>query len=468
MSHKTRLNEELRSSLLRFLELTPSSKNEFMKFQIIVDDLTDYFKAVSFTVYHADEELQTYGQVPTIDDFHSLYDSNTMSVDDIEIAINSSNGEHKRKRKLFDCLEGILYDDTTKKNYGRVGGEWYEDSSKYHIEIFRHYHKIKREAVMSKEDSLLIEWSLNPKRQFPSKGEMTSKEFNDKMESYKQKRYVEERIYIQSCKIHNPSLVITDSFIKPHGIEICDIFEHIRNPSGQSKIRLYFVKKVFGADGYRSVICQMKASANLLFNDVRFREDANSSVYKLYQFVKDKLNGSDKFLDYKEFCDRLKNAVFVLCPLFKSGKRDLDDDNPLHTQYNFHDIANEIHPYYRDGLKHHLLSFLLNDKYIHPSGEFTTKWFETCAITNDKGFLLKRPVSDLRGEKFVFVDSFPGRDISNMEPRNLLKILKRKYYKKIDGLGTKELVVQLSHNLNFMEFDFKICQIEGVEDHLCP
>lgn len=377
------------------------------------------------------------------------------SFEKLQISIKPPDGKRRVKKKLFNCLEGIFYDDVTKKDYWRVRDDWYEVSSKYCIEVSKEYFRVIRASLLNESDCYLsIKWPLKPDREIPQKKDVQPKIYRLNVNSYKQSRYVKEGDY---CNLYEtvPHVVVTDSRVIFYGIEICDFFQHITNLNGKSTIYLYHVKKAFGADGYRSVTCQILQSANLLYNAFNCEGGStDSSTYKLFEFLQEKY----QYKNYKEFLTLLKNTTFVLSLLFASGSRELDKDMIL-TKYNFSDFEDQIDIAFRENLKNKLDSFMLNNEFIHSDGEFTNKWFEACSVVNDRGF-------HIQNENGFFVDPFPGKKFSNLTPQALRKILKAKYFKTVNELSTKPLIVQTQNALKAMGFGFKICQIEGEKDTL--
>ncbi len=343
-------------------------------------------------------------------------------------------GEQRVKKTLLNCLQGKFCDDSYKNDYWIVGGDWYEKSNDYAVEIFKQYHQVIRRSLRTKEDShVYISWPYKPTNMNTKLPYIDERSYNDKYEAI-------------------PDFVVTDFRFIMYGVEICDLFQHIPNTNGKS-IYLYHVKKVFGPSAYRDVIGQIRTSATLLYNDLSSKgATVDSSAFKLFQFVQKNLAEDDKYKDFDEFRLYLKDATYVLAPLFKSGQRDLDKDSAFRTTFDFNDIKNEIRPKFWDRLRIELLEFLSNHEFINSHKEFTTKWYETFAIPDDRRF-------------DAYVNSFPSKKVSGLEPHILLKILKRQYYKQIDGLAVKQLIVDIINDqLKKMNFRFMICQIEKSEN----
>lgn len=171
------------------------------------------------------------------------------------------------------------------------------------------------------------------------------------------KRFVNEGVYCNLYENVSPSFIVTDARVAPNGIEICDLFQFVSSPGQKSTFYLHHIKKAFGADGYRVAICQILCSAYSLHNALCCEGcNKDSSAYKLFECVQHESVG---IVDYKEFREKLRNATFVLSPLFPSGERDLDKDNLTLVKYNFSDFEKSIEPKLREDLKKELEPFLL-------------------------------------------------------------------------------------------------------------
>lgn len=416
-----------------------------------------------------------------LDDLHRIVRQNVDLTDELfEDSFNNlfisdtpTPGKEPVKETLFNCLEGTFHDDLSEKDYWIIGDAWYESSSyKYSLEVYKEYIRIHNELLLDKADCCVnLKWPFKVYRTFPVEAR-NAKEYKCKIELYKKHRFVDEGCYCALYKGHT-SIIVTDSHVVPNGIEICDFFQHIPHPDGTSTVYLYHAKKAFGADGYRSVICQIRDSATFLYNSLYTDGGSkNSPASKLFDFVDVKVqndsSGIYKCKDFHEFRECLKNAVFVFCPLFASGERELDKlkDCEIVTKYNFSDIEGQIDIAFREKhqinlpfseklkLKNELYSFLLNSEYIYPNADFTTKWHDACSVRNDRGFHVKN-------EQGHLVDPFPN---GNLKPQGLLKILKAKYYQNVDGLAIKQELVSLWYELRAMGFSLQICQIEGEND----
>lgn len=468
---KEELNKLLTKELEQFFRMNSTTSSTYGKLQHFIvtqKNSTKYFEASEFRIHYKNKIVRTFDERPKLYDLHSIVNKNRVkgiieSFNSMKISIPSEGGEKVVQEKFFNCLEGILYDDVTDENYWRVSGEWYQVSVKYTVEVYTEYIRVLKSSLLDvAKYPLEISWPLIPDRVLPVKEGTNKKTFKNELEMYKTRRFIREGDY-NNLYIDRPSFIVTDAKVVQCGIEISDLFQWVPNSSGSSTIYLYHVKKVFGADGYRSVICQILCSAHTLHNALNCAGgEKDSSARLLFDFIQDTQNKSPsiirKYANYAEFREQLRSATFVFSPIFETGERELDKDYMALTKYDFNDFGDEIEPSYRHGLNMELHKFLLKEKFIHSDGEFTTKWFEACSVPDDVGF------RHVRNEKGLLVDSFPGKEISNLKPKDLRKLLKRKYYKTVDALSTKLLIVQMSEALHNMGFGFKICQIEGEED----
>lgn len=472
-NRKDELDRLLHNELQQFFGITNSNGGVFGKlkdFLITQKNSTKYFAATKFHLYHKTKIIQTFEESPNLQDIHHIVRKNVRSncisgliqkFSELKIAIPPKKGERSVKESLFNCLEGIFYDDATEMSYWRVGGDWYQVSSRYTFEVYAEYIRVLKASLIDRDASpLKLKWPLKSELDFPDKKSMNPKLYRIELKKYRETRFVTEGIYNKLYK-DQPSFIVTDSDVAPYGVEICDLFQCVPNPEGKPTIYLYHVKKAFNADGYRVAICQILCSAYFLHDSFKRDETSrDSAAFKLFQYIqknRDKSLGIYEFNDYKEFMEHLRNATFVFSPLFDTGERELDKDFMALIKYDFSDFEDEIEPQFRAGLEIALYSFLLKEEYILPGGEFTAKWFETCSVGNDAGFYVCN-------ETGSFIDPFPSREISNMDPKQLRRILKGKYYKIVDGLSIKQLIVHMSEVLHSMGFKLKICQIEGVVD----
>lgn len=354
-------------------------------------------------------------------------------------AMKISIGEKFKREFIFNCLEGVFYDDVTEKNYWRVGGHWYEVSCKYTFEVYTEYISVLKASLLNKDDCpLKINWPLKCDRNLP---ETKSDNFGNQLKIYNRTRFISEGEY---NNLYNalPFFIVTDARVVPYGLEICDLFQYIPNPEKKCTIYLHHVKKAFGADGYRCAICQILSSAYSLHNALNC-EGEDSTAKKLFDFIQNNSHNSTgfKYANYKEFREQLRNATFVFSPLFDTGERELDKDRMALIKYDFSDFEEKIEPSFREGLKRELESFLLKEEFIHPDGEFTAKWFDSCSVVNDRGF-------HVQNEMGFFFDPFPGEKYRKLKQKGLRKILKEKYYKTVDALSTKQLIVHMSDALH--------------------
>lgn len=469
------LDKLLLQQLHQFFQVVAGTKSEdaFRKlkdFSIVQSHNTKYFEARYYQVHYKGKPVKMFNEndgPPQLRNMHSIvnskfwtknFDSFVKGFDALQISIPATQtGERSVQEKLINCLEGVFYDDDKEKNYWRVGSHWYQVTGKYSSDVYAEYASIIRTSLLQKSDcSLNVLWPLIEGRKLPVRSCDRRK--------YKDSRFIYEGGY---CKLYLKApnfLIVTDNEVVIFGVEICDFFEFIPNPAGsRSTIHLHFVKKAFGADGYRSVFWQLLKSANYLFDSI-IKGDASedSASYKLFTFIqKNRKDQIPVYATYEEFLHYLRDATFVFSPLFASGERELDKVYMTLPKYDFSDFENYIDIAFREDLAIKLHSFLLGSEYIYESdGVFTQKWYDACSVINDRGFHIKNDAG------FVY-DPFPGKKISNMSGSQLRKILKAKYYyKSVDGLSVKQIIVRCSAELKCMGFGFKICQIEGEGDDL--
>lgn len=474
---KLELDKLLYTELDKFFRLTsPQQRDDLFgklkDFIITQKDSTKYFEASKFNIHFHNKCLKTFDECPQLQDIHGIVSRKVANVsmtdfikifDGLKISIPPKTGERNVKVKLFNCLEGIFYDDDAEKNYWRVGNDWYEVSSKYSFDVYIAYARVLKVSLLRKKDChLKMLWPLKSGRKLPDHEFENKKKFKIWLENYCSERFVPEGEY---NKLYNGrySFIVTDAKVAPHGVEISDLFQYIPNPTDKSKIYLYHVKKAHGADGYRVAICQILSSAYYLHDSFKKVSSKDSPAYKLFEFIRDNrqnVKGIYEYENYKEFLDHLRNATFVFSPLFESGERDLDKDYTALIKYDFSDFEEMIEPIeLREFFRKELKTFLFDNEFIYQDGEFTTKWFESCSVINDRGF----HVPDKNGHYF---DPFPGKQFGKLTQKRIRSILKEKYYKTVDGLSIKQLIVHMSEVLNFMGFGFKICQIEGEGDAL--
>lgn len=473
-NRKTELETLLLQHLEKYFRLTTLGETddvfgELKNFSIVQKDSTKYYEASSFHIHYKSKMVQTFNERPQLQDMHPIvnkkFSSNSFNsfIKEFDaLKISTPTGERSVKEKLINCLEGVLYDDVAEKNYWRVNSEWYEVSPKYSFEVYAEYVRVLKASLLRKDQcSLKHLWPLKADRVCPDKTGVPRKKYEFNLKVYRQNRFEMEGIYNQLYS-DDPLFVVTDNKVAPFGVEICDLFEFIPNPVDKSTLHLHHVKKAMGADGYRVAICQILCSAYLL-RDCFIREDPSddSAAFKFFSFIKDNRKPTMPiYVSYKEFLDQLQKATFVFSPVFECGDRELDGHYSALLKYDFSDIEDEIDVPYRACLEKELKAFLLASEYIYASdGVFTPKWFDACSVVYDKGFLVKND----RGRH---VDPFPGKRVSNMEPKQLRRILKDKYYRTVDGLAVKQIIVHCAAVLKALGFGFKICQIEGEGDDL--
>ncbi|KAG4068237.1 hypothetical protein HA402_007757 [Bradysia odoriphaga] len=434
-NRKVQLDNMFQQELHTFFRLRAGSKSDeamdkLKDFSIVQSCNKKYFQAKHFYILFNRKVVQIFSKRPQLNDLRDIVNSKIFAKDldnfkkgleSIEISVPAKQtGEKHAKEKLINCLEGVFYDDDMERNYWRVKGEWYQVTGKYSLDIYSEYIRILKTCLLDKVDCSLKE--LWPKIEVKSKIE-----------------FIFEGDY---CKLYDnaPNFIVCDSN-DLKGVEICDLVEFIT--IGKSTMRLHFVKKAFGADGYRVAFFQILCAVRYLYDSIQKGDRSNdSAAFKLFTIInKNKKASTPQFATYKLFLDELQSATIVFSPLFESGNRKLDNDYMALLKYDFSDIEEHVDNGYRDGLETELKNFLVDSGYIYQSdGVFTEKWFDACAVINDRGFHVKND----RGHYF---DPFPGKGISNMKPDKLRKILKKKYYKTVDGLSVKQAFVHCAEVL---------------------
>lgn len=450
----------------------PQSDNVLGKlknFMITQKHSTKYFEAADYIIYKNGKLLKKFKERPQLHELHTIvvknYPSNSLAsfrkrFMELKISSTSPPGdENTIREKLFNCLEGVFYDELTEKNYWRVSSSWYQVTGKYSFDIYAEYIRVLKKSLLGKTESSLTHlWPLRGNREKPANDQTNKKGFELTLQRYRQGRFVKEGEYNLLYQ-EVPYFTVTDCIVAPFGIEICDLFQFVPNSDGKFTINLYHVKKAFGADGYRVAICQILSCAYYLHDSFTRKGSTDSAAYKLFLCVEKHQKDKMPLKNYDEFLEQLRSATIIFCPLFESGNRELDTEYMSRIKYDFSDIEDSIDPEFREDLKTELESFLLNSKYIYPDKDFTQKWYDACAVTRDQGFFV-------RNDRGFAVDPFPKRP--NLNSKQLRRILKEKYYKTVNGLGTKQLIVHMSEVLNYLGFGFQICQIEGAGDEFLP
>lgn len=469
-NRKTELDNLLLEELEQFFRLTTNSRcdnvsGKLKHFMITTKDSTENNEATKFTITYKRKLKKKFDQRPQLYELHTLVNKNfsknslrrfTNCFKALIISTKLPSGDGISE-KIWNCLEGVFYDETTRRNYWRVGNNWYQVTGKYSFDVYAEYIRVLKKSLLEKQDcSLTHLWPLKDDRIKPINDQTNRKGSEFTQKKYREERFVREGEYNALYKKEKYFTVI-DCYVAPKGVEIGDLYQCVPNANGKYTIYLYHVKKVFNADGYRVAVRQILDSVYYLRDSFIRKGSDDSAAHKLFLHI-ERHQEEAIFTDYDEFLEQLKNAVIVFSPLFESGNRDLDIEYMSRLKYDFSDFEDSIELEYREDLKTELESFLLEFEYIYPDKDFTQKWYDACAVTRDKGFLVRHD----RG----FHDPFPSR--RNLSSKQLRQILKQKYYKTVEGLATKQQVVQMAEELSSMGFGFKICQIEGAGDEFLP